>query len=486
MDNNKNSTSVNTVGGEASKQTVTVVVTQQLPPIPEKVLALAAENLESAIMKIIHEGRFFSNLLLNFRREFTNKLPTLGVNVTDEVNLFINPYFFNSMSPIERVEVLKHECYHVINNHFVRFRDLEPQIFDVKERTHQERKNDQESASVLNKAADYAINEYLPLLPKDMKMFTPAGELIVQPETFADGKPNPDAGKPLTGTPLLVKDLKKQIPHILEQQSLEYYYEFLKQQQEKDKQKGGGGGGGGWGSGGGGGGGPMTIDDHSIWHESDATEDQITDKVKAVVNKALEATPDREKGNLSMDIQQAIAALNHVPRDWRQDVQRFVARTAEIIIDSSRKRRNRRYGILYPGIVTFPKLHIAIGIDSSGSVHDDELNQFFAEMGRLHNMEIVLTVIECDTKVNGVYKFDPKKPFLTNGRGGTSFKPVFEECDNLEVDGLIYFTDGECWDEGIKKPKYPVLWALVGGKTRQPPYKWGGRTYIEVKKKVHV
>lgn len=484
----ENNSTPQQTGVEASKAatTVTVVVAQALPQIPEKVLAQAAENLESAIMKIIHEGRFFSNLLLNFRREFTVKLPTLGVNVTDEVNLFINPYFFNSMTPIERVEVLKHECYHVINNHFVRFRDLEPQIFDVKERSFDDRKADQESASLLNQAADYAINEYLPLLPKDMKMFRPDGTAILQPDVLPDGTKNPDAGKPVSGKPLLVDDLKKKFPHINNDQMLEYYYEFLKQEQQKQNGKGKGQG---QGKGTAGQGDPsegMTIDDHSIWHESEATEDQITDKVKAVVNKALDATPDRERGSLPMEIQQAIAALNHIPKDWRQDVQRFVARTAEIVIDSSRKRRNRRYGILYPGIITYPKLHIAIGIDSSGSVHDEELTQFFAEMVRIHNLEIQLTVIEADTKVNAVYKFNPKKPFLVSGRGGTSFKPVFEECEKTDVDGLIYFTDGECYDEGIKKPRYPVLWAIVGGEHRQPPYKWGGRTRIEIKKKVHV
>lgn len=449
-----------------------------LPPIPAAVLEEAAENLEKTLMSIIHEGRFFSTLLLNFRREFTNRLPTLGVNVTDEVNLYINPYFFNILTHVERVEVMKHECYHVINNHFARFRDLEPQIYEnPEERSIMDRIEDMMNASTLNQAADYAINEYLPNLPKDVKMFSPDGQMVVEPATLPDGQPNPNAGKPSTGRLLFVDDLKKKIPHVANQQNLEYYYEFLKQQQEKDNKNGKGQGGGQK---------FMVLDDHSIWHEGDATQDQITEKVKQVVNKAVEQAGEREMGNLPADIRQAIEKLNHVPRDWRQDVQRFVARTAEILIEASRKKRNRRYGIIYPGFITYPKLHLAIGVDSSGSVNDEELNQFFAEMGRLHNMEIVLTVIECDTRVTGVYKFDPKKPFLVNGRGGTSFKPVFEECEKLEVDGLIYFTDGECCDEGIKRPRYPVLWALVGGKHRKPPYSWGARTHIEVKKKVNV
>lgn len=451
---------------------------QPLPPIPGKVLDEAAENLEKTLMMIIHEGRFFSSLLLNFRREFTNRLPTLGVNVTDEVNLYINPYFFNALSAQDRVEVLKHECYHVINNHFARFRDLEPQIYENPEnRSIWDRVQDMQNASTLNQAADYAINEYLPGLPKDVKMFAPDGSVMMQPDKMPDGSANPKAGQPAEGRLLFVSDLQKKISHVQHQQNLEYYYEFLKQQQEKDNKNGKGQPQGGQG---------MVLDDHSIWHEGDATQDQITEKVKQVVNKAVENCDQREMGNLPFEVRQAIEQLNHVPKDWRQDVQRFVARTAEIIIESSRKKRNRRYGIIYPGLITYPKLHLAIGIDDSGSVHDDELAQFFTEMCRIYNMNIKLTVIECDTKVNAVYDFNPKKPFETHGRGGTSFKPVFEKCDELEVDGLIYFTDGECYDEGVKKPRYPMLWAIVGGKHRQPPYKWGGRTHIEVRKKVKV
>ena len=81
---------------------------------------------------------------------------------------------------------------------------------------------------------------------------------------------------------------------------------------------------------------------------------------------------------------------------------------------------------MYAGNKTFPKLQLTIGIDSSGSVGEQELSQFHAEMVRLHNMGIDLTVIECDTEVKNVFKFDPKKPFQVNGRGGTAFAPVFE------------------------------------------------------------
>lgn len=462
----------------SKKEEVKQETTQQPPEqvIPDIDIKGANDALEEAMMDLIYDEPFYANLTLNMRRQFTTKFPTLAVNVTDEVNLYINPYFFMSLTIPERIDTIKHECLHVINNHFVRFRDIEPQIYDENvKRSMAERMQDQKDASVLNQAADYAINEYLPKLPKEVSLFDKNGKAFVQPDVLPNGQPNPDAGKVAKGKLLFVKDLKQKNPAIAERENLEYYYEFLKQKQDKNNQKGQGQGQGGQG---------MTLDDHSAWHESDATEDQITQKVKEVVNKAVEQTGDKAMGSVAGHIIQSIQKLNHTPKDWRQDVQRFVARTAEIIIENSRKKRNRRYGILYAGVKTYPKLNLALAMDTSGSVGDEELLQFHAEMVRLYNMEITLTVIECDMNVNAVYKFDPKKEFKVAGRGGTRFKPVFDhiEKEKMEIDGLIYFTDGECYGEDIKKPRYPVLWALT------PPFrlndlKFGSKTKVEVKKK---
>lgn len=435
----------------------------------------AADTLQQDIVKLIFEEPYFANLLLNLNREFSTNLPTLGVSVTDHVNLLINPHFYLSLPQKERVALLCHELYHVINNHFVRFRDLEPQIFDEKERGFKEILKSMKSASTLNNAADYAINEYIPNLPKNFNIFDKNGEKLK--DKF---------GKIIEANPLLVKDLKKTIPEIKNQHTLEYYYSFLK----KDEKNNGEGEGEGEGENGEGkgqkneeGNNGMVLDDHSLWHESDLSEEEITQKVKEVVNKALEQT--RDCGNISGNILTAIEHLNHVPRDWRQDIQRFVARSAEILIEPSRKKRNRRYGTIFPGHRTFPKLTIAVAVDTSASVKDEELTQFFTEVLRLHKMDIKIFIIECDTEAKPAYDYDPKKKIEITGRGGTSFVPAFEEAKKLDPDGLIYFTDGENFDgDNLKKPKFPVLWALLPD--CKSHYNWGAKTKIEVKKRVRV
>lgn len=460
-----------------------VAPTQELP-MPAIDISDAQNALEEAMMELIHTEQFYANLTLNMRREFSTKYPTLAVSVTDEINLHINPYFFKSLSIPERIDVIKHECLHVINNHFVRFQDLEPQIYDNPQgRTLADRLNDQKDASTLNYAADYAINEYLPNLPKNgINLFDEKGDRITYPPGTKDDKGNDLSGKPVEGKLLFVNDLKKQHPSTLNEQNFEYYYEILKKEEEKNKDKNGEGQGQGQGG--------MTLDDHGSWHETNATAEQITEKVKEVVNKAVEQTSQKDMGNVPGGVMQAIQNLNHVPKDWRQDIQRFVARTTELLIETTRKKRNRRYGIIFPGYKILPKLKIAIGLDTSGSVGDEELAQFHSEICRLHNMGIDLHIIECDTQVNQVYKFDPKKEFKVVGRGGTAFKPVFDEAAKLEIDGLIYMTDGECYGENIPVPKFTVLWALT------PPFhvqylpKWynsgtkaAKHTKIEIKKR---
>ena len=443
----------------------------------------AAEEFEKTVMDLIFDQPFYANLIMGMRREFTNALPTLGVNVTDQVNLFINPYFFMSMTPLERIDVLKHECHHVINNHFTRFRDIEPKMFDKDaKKSIIDKIQDMQNMSTTNKAADAAINEYLPNLPKKMKFFDKEGNPVCVPTEIKDDKgnviPNPDkkAGKPIEGSPILVSLLKKKYPDILATQTMEYYYEYLKQKQEEDKQNGGGGGIGDM----------VVIDDHDIWHQSDATEEQITQAVKDAVNTAAEKTGERSMGKLPGEVQSALDKLNHVPKDWRGDVQNFCARTSEIKADTSRKKRNRRYGIYQQGTITYPKLNITVAIDSSGSVSDECLSQFHAEIGRLYNMGISITIIECDAQVQAMYKFDPKKPFVVHGRGGTAFKPVFDyiETSKIETDALLYFTDGCCYGESIKRPNYPVLWCLTPPFQLDASVAFGKKTKIEIKKKV--
>lgn len=460
--------------------------------------------IESAMMRLVHKEPFYANLLMNMTKKYVTDIPTIGVNVTETVNLVVNPYFWNSLSIEEQVDVLKHECHHVVNNHFVRFKDLDPHTCNKLEEQIQIDKGDkspeqlkkeitekiigklnaQSEFTALNQAADYGINEYLPNLPKKMNFFDSDGELLLHPDEIPDGrngmKKNKMAGKPITGEPCLVNLLKKKYRDVEEKQNMEYYHEFLKQKQNE----------GGSGQEGEGGNIVVTIDDHGIWAEGEQDEEYITEKVRGMVNKAVEQTQAdaRGAGNIPHELLQAIENLNHVPRNWKQDLRRFVARTSDTVIETTRKRRNRRYGILHPGTRVFPRLNLAFLVDSSGSVSDEELAQMFTEMFAICRFDITCTLIEFDAKVNDIREFNKKSKVEVHGRGSTHFKPAFEEAMKLNVDGIICFTDGgDCYKD-CPKPRIPTLWALTGDKNvctwfKENMYSWGSTTHVEIKKK---
>lgn len=467
---------------KTSKEIAEYVEDKDLTPVD---ISECETSIEEAMMELIMYEPFYAELTLRMNRQITKSVPTLAVGPkNNEIFLFINPYFFCGHTVQERVGFIKHEALHCVHNHFVRARDLEPQIYENngKDRTKAERVQDMTQASLLNQAMDYAINEYIPSLPKKVRVFDEKGKLMRYPDKMPDGSKCKDAGKPIDAKMCLVEHLKEQFPQVEGEQNFEYYYRLLKQKQEESKEKGEGEGEGT---------GHSTLDDHSKWHESEMNEEQITEKVKEIVNKAHESAEERKAGSTPSEVMQAIDALNHVPRDWRQDIQRFVARSSEMLVEPCRKKRNRRYGILYPGQKKEPLMHLVTPIDASGSVKDEELAQFFAEMKRLHSMHVDITVVEFDTQVNAVYKFDPKKEFKIHGRGGTCFKPAFELLKSKKFisdygapDGIIFFTDGGCWESEneLSKPRAPVLWALVGTDTL--PISWGSRTKVEIKKRV--
>jgi predicted metal-dependent peptidase len=73
-----------------------------------------------------------------------------------------------------------------------------------------------------------------------------------------------------------------------------------------------------------------------------------------------------------------------------------------------------------------------------------------------------MQVMECDAEIQHVYKLNKYNKINKNfhGRGGTSFKPVFEYIKEkrLKTDILVFFTDGYGDQHECKKPPYATIW----------------------------
>lgn len=379
-------------------------------------------RLEKAMTVLIYNNNYMADLIYQTHITFTKSMPTACVQIkNNKILMKINPDFWDTMTTLEQIAVLEHECYHLLNNHIPRFIE----IFG----------NTSKQMSNANIAMDLAINQYISNLPAQCIDFD---------------------------------EFKKHLPDILPKETWEHYYAFFKDQIEKGNIKESEDGNGLFSS----------FDDHD-WGDCDCSAETAKEVIKDAVNKAKDSHAQRG-GRISGDMQTLIDTLNYVPKNWKSDIRMFVAKTQNIKIEQNRKVRNRRYGVIFPGEKKESVLHLALAVDTSGSISEEQLSQFGAEIDKVADFAQV-TVIEADSEVKNVYLYKKGQKFSVSGRGGTAYQPALDKAKDLDVDGLIYFGDMDNFEEELIKPKYPVLWAIVGD--QKPPATWGRQTKIEVRTK---
>lgn len=136
--------------------------------------------------------------------------------------------------------------------------------------------------------------------------------------------------------------------------------------------------------------------------------------------------------------------------------------------DFSFRKPNRRFMPDYylPSLYSERVGHIAIAVDTSGSVSDMEFAGFLTEINHIktHMNPELITVLDFDTSIKKVHELkeeDSLSKLQFHGRGGTDLHPVFDYFNKGEPPlVLIVFSDLHC--TSIKsKPNYPVVWICI-------------------------
>ena len=149
---------------------------------------------------------------------------------------------------------------------------------------------------------------------------------------------------------------------------------------------------------------------------------------------------------------------------WQELLRRFLENCADA--DYSWTTPNRRYvhqGVYLPSRRESRIPHLAVAVDSSGSVDEQALALFCSELSAiLENWDTTLTVLFHDTRVQASLCFTRSDLPITLspvGGGGTDYRPVCEyiEEQQLHPSCLIWFTDMQC-NRFPAEPSYPVLW----------------------------
>lgn len=195
---------------------------------------------------------------------------------------------------------------------------------------------------------------------------------------------------------------------------------------------------------------------------------------------AAAAQQARQAGRMGESWLRAIDELIQPRLPWRQLLARFMMSVARD--DYSFQRLSRREGdALLPRLAS-EQVHLFIALDTSGSIGNEELAQFAAEVDALKGqIRARVTLHACDARLDlrGPWVYEPWEPITLpeklGGGGGTSFVPVFDwiATEHLRPDLVLYFTDAD-GEFPATAPDYPVIW-LVKGKGRVP---WGERIQL--------
>jgi len=367
--------------------------------------------IEQAVIKLLSKNRFYASLIMNMRIFYGKKVPTAGVSITDKINLYINPEFWESQTIEQQMDILIHECTHIYRGHPLR------QESGVKSG---------QKLKLWRMAVDVHINE-------------PLKSLHEMGVTFEK----------------LEKELGVTISR---NETAEYYYSLLKEYSDSldDEFMDG-----------------STIDDHDVWDEVDDIPQEIQENT---LRKTLESAVENAGGigNCPSEVRQILHTLNKSNINWQQQLRQFFAKCDKFLKESSRKKRNRRYGTMFSGKKKIPKLVISCVNDESGSVSEHEFNQFYSEIDKIKSLyqdSLDIYVVNCDTKVNKVYKYEKNLEIERTGQGGTQLQPGIEKSKELAVDGIIVFSDGGIWNDEYNDVGIPTLWAITQNfDTFDPPF----------------
>ena len=351
------------------------------------------EQVARTTKSLIFQEPFYGLFLIGINKKYTESIPTAGVSKNNiGMQLTINPQFYFELTEDHRYGLIKHELLHIAFGHLLT-RDLygDKKLFNI--------------------AADLEINQYI------------------------NSSKLPEGGLLLSSFPELDLPIKA---------GTDKYYELLQQARQDGT--------------------CPSLDNlmnqmdgnscycHPGWDEFDDLPESDKKLIQKQIEHQLKESAEqtiKKQGNIPGELADLIHRLTHIdpPKfDWKAYLRRFIGNSSVVYTKKLRRKYNKRYSA-NPGLKIKFKNHICVGVDTSGSVNNDELKEFFSELTHMHKTGHQITVVQCDTKITSVKEFKPKQDWEIHGRGGTSFQPVIDHYNERKghYTALIYLTDGEAY-----------------------------------------
>jgi len=204
--------------------------------------------------------------------------------------------------------------------------------------------------------------------------------------------------------------------------------------------------------------------DHD-WSEFEGLDDATKRLLKSQLDYQLKAVAEqveKSRGTVPGEMSDYIKALQNPepPKfDWRGYLRRFAGGSTRVYTKKLRRKFNKRFED-NPGLKIKPKKHILVAVDTSGSVSNDELVEFFKEIDHIHRTGAEVTVAQTDAAISDISLYRRDQDIKIVGRGGTDFSPLCQYYNEQrrKYTCCIFLTDGEA--PAPEKPLGRILWVL--------------------------
>jgi predicted metal-dependent peptidase len=177
--------------------------------------------------------------------------------------------------------------------------------------------------------------------------------------------------------------------------------------------------------------------------------EELTQEVEDIlIRAAMQSKMQNDKpGSIPGDIEIFLNKLLNPKLPWQRILQKYIQNLSKH--DYSWRKPNRRFfpNHYLPSMFSEKLMDIAIAVDASGSVSDDDFKVFVSEThGILKMMKPdKITLIQFDRNIKSVDRINNIRDLMNVkfiGRGGTSIEPVMDWAAENKPKLLLIFTDG--------------------------------------------
>ena len=390
------------------------------------------EKLTTARVGLLLKAPFFGNMATRMKLiDASDWCPTAATNGRD---FMYNKKFVEKLS-VKKLEFLfAHEICHAVFDHFGRLGSRIPMLANI--------------------AQDYAVNQIL----VDERI----GEKITEVKICYDAKYRGMAWEEIydelyeKSEKIPMEDLLKQLGDLLD--------EHIKEEE------------------GAGSGGDKTKDGKGKPSLTKEEAEQIRDEIK---NAMIQSAAAAGAGKTPAGIQRMIKNITEPKMDWRQLVQQEIQ--SIVRNDYSFQRVNRKSmhsGAILPGMKEATTIDVAISIDMSGSIGDEDATAFLSEikgiMDQYEDFKINLWCFDTEIYNHKTITHDEAhelEEYEPQGGGGTDFEVnwQFMEENGIQPKKFIMFTDGYPCGGWGNEDYCDTIFIVKGNENAEAPF---GQTVI--------